>query len=231
MVRYRIFNIQTSGAYLPIRKINSPIFPLFLANTLLNMKRAFDCVTSFLILLVFFPFGIIISVLILVGSRGGIFYIQERVGKNGKPFGLYKFRTMKRRADLEGKLTVGMRDPRITKTGYFLRKYKLDEFPQFLNVIKGDMSIVGPRPEVQEYVDLYTEEQKKILNVRPGITDLASLEYYNENALLGQSDDPQKTYIEQVMPAKLELNKKYLENPTLGADIKIMWKTFLKMLS
>ena len=195
------------------------------------MKRLFDILVSGIILLLFLPIGIMISVFIVMGSRGGIFYVQERIGKNEIAFGLLKFRTMKKNADKEGKLTVGMRDPRITKIGYFLRKYKLDEFPQFLNVIKGDMSIVGPRPEVREYVDLYNVEQKKILNVRPGITDLASLEYYNENALLGESENPQKTYIEEVMPAKLELNRKYLENPTVGADIKIMWKTFLKMIS
>lgn len=169
--------------------------------------------------------------MILLSSRGGIFYIQERVGKDKKPFGLLKFRTMKQNADREGKLTVGMRDARITKVGYFLRKYKLDEFPQFLNVLKGDMSVVGPRPEVKEYVDLYTKEQLEILHVRPGITDLASLEYYRENELLGQAEDPQKTYIEEVMPAKIELNKKYLANPSLGTDIKIIWRTFLKMFS
>ena len=195
------------------------------------MKRIFDIIMAIVILTLVLPFGIIISMMILFSSRGGIFYIQERVGKDKKPFGLLKFRTMKQNADKEGKLTVGMRDGRITKVGYFLRKYKLDEFPQFLNVLKGDMSVVGPRPEVKEYVDMYTIEQLKILNVRPGITDLASLEYFRENELLGQAEDPQKTYIEDVMPAKIELNKKYLANPSLGTDIKIIWRTFLKMFS
>jgi len=137
---------------------------------------------------------------------------------------------MRKNADKTGKLTVGMRDPRITRSGIFIRKYKLDEFPQFINVLKGEMSIVGPRPEVKEYVDLYTTEQLEILNVKPGITDLASLEYFKENELLGNAEDPQKTYIEEIMPAKIELNKKYIANPTIVADIKIMWQTFLKII-
>lgn len=177
------------------------------------------------------PFGIVISILILVTSSGGVFYVQQRIGKNQKPFGLLKFRTMSKGADKSGKLTVGMRDSRITLIGYFLRKYKLDEFPQFVNVLFGTMSIVGPRPEVEEYVKLYTAEQLEVLNVKPGITDLASLEYFNENDLLGKSSDPQKTYIEEVMPAKLELNKKYISNPSLANDIKIMWRTFKKIIS
>jgi lipopolysaccharide/colanic/teichoic acid biosynthesis glycosyltransferase len=194
------------------------------------MKRIFDIVVSILILLVFLPFGIIVSLAILFESRGGVFYFQERIGKNGIPFKLWKFRSMRKDSDKSGKLTVGMRDPRITRSGIFIRKYKLDEFPQFINVLKGEMSIVGPRPEVKEYVDLYTAEQRQILNVQPGITDLASLEYFKENELLGNSEDPQKTYIEEIMPAKIELNKKYISNPTIGADIKIMWQTFLKII-
>lgn len=194
------------------------------------MKRIFDILLSLIILILFFPFGVIISLCIILSSRGGAFYIQERIGRNGAHFGLYKFRTMRQDSDKVGKLTVGMRDPRITKIGYFLRKSKLDEFPQFLNVLKGEMSIVGPRPEVQEYVDLYTDDQREILSVRPGITDYASLEFFQENELLGNSDDPQKTYIEEIMPAKLALNKKYLERPTVGHDLQIMWKTFLKIV-
>lgn len=194
------------------------------------MKRIVDILFSILILSIFLPFGIIIAIWILLESRGGVFYFQERIGRFGKPFALWKFRTMSKNADKQGKLTVGMRDPRITKSGYFIRKYKLDEFPQFINVLKGEMSIVGPRPEVKEYVDLYTEEQREILNVKPGITDLASLEYFNENELLGKAENPQKAYIEKVMPAKIELNKKYIANPTIGADIRIMWKTFLRII-
>lgn len=194
------------------------------------MKRIFDISCSVIILLLFLPFGLIISLLILLESRGGVFYRQERIGRYGKPFRLFKFRSMRKNADKQGKLTVGMKDPRITRTGYFIRKFKLDEFPQFINVILGDMSIVGPRPEVKEYVDLYTEDQRRILDVRPGITDLASLEYFEENELLGKSDDPQKTYIEEIMPAKIELNKRYLANPTLWNDLKIMWQTFMRII-
>lgn len=194
------------------------------------MKRIFDIVVSIIILLIFLPFGIIVSLAILFESRGGVFYFQERIGKNGIPFKLWKFRSMRKDSDKSGKLTVGMRDPRITRSGIFIRKYKLDEFPQFINVLKGEMSIVGPRPEVKEYVDLYTVEQRQVLSVKPGITDLASLEYFKENEMLGNSEDPQKTYIEEIMPAKIELNKKYISNPTIGADIKIMWQTFLKII-
>ncbi len=138
---------------------------------------------------------------------------------------------MRKDADRSGKLTVGMRDPRITRVGYFLRKSKLDEFPQFVNVLKGDMSIVGPRPEVVEYVALYTDEQKKVLSVKPGITDFASLEYFKENELLGKSKDPQKTYIEEIMPAKLKLNLRYIDEKSLGKDLTIIAKTFFKMFS
>lgn len=194
------------------------------------MKRIFDIVVSFCILLVFFPFGLLIALAIVIESRGGAFYRQERIGKDGVPFRLWKFRTMRVDADKLGKLTVGMRDPRITRVGYVIRKTKLDEFPQFINVFVGEMSIVGPRPEVKEYVDLYTEEQREVLQVKPGITDYASLEYFKENELLGQSENPRETYIHEIMPAKIALNKKYLANPTLGQDIKIMWQTFLKMI-
>ena len=194
------------------------------------MKRLFDILVSTIILLFFLPLGIVIAILIVLGSKGGVFYRQERIGLHGKPFFLFKFRTMKPDSDKAGKLTVGMRDPRITSIGYFIRKYKIDEFPQFLNVISGKMSIVGPRPEVQEYVDLYNEEQRKILNVKPGITDYASLEYFDESRLLGESTNPRETYIQEIMPSKILLNQKYLDNPTLGHDIQIMWKTFLKMI-
>lgn len=194
------------------------------------MKRLFDLVVATLILLCFLPFGMIIALLIALESRGGVFYRQERIGQFGKPFRLWKFRTMRKNADQLGKLTVGMRDPRITRVGLVLRKVKLDEFPQFLNVLAGQMSIVGPRPEVKEYVDLYTEEQRAVLSVKPGITDYASLEYFRENELLGQSADPRKTYIEEIMPAKIALNKRYIVDPTLGQDLKIMWKTFVRMM-
>lgn len=195
------------------------------------MKRSFDIFCSLLILSCFLPIGILLAVAIVLESRGGVFYRQTRVGRFGKPFKLWKFRTMRPNADRLGTLTVGMRDPRITRVGYFIRKTKMDEFPQFLNVLSGEMSIVGPRPEVQEYVDLYTEDQREILQVRPGITDYASLEYFKENELLGQSENPRQTYIEEIMPAKIALNKKYIAHPTLGTDLSIMWKTFVKIIA
>ncbi len=195
------------------------------------MKRLFDIICSIIILLVFFPFGLTISLIILMTSKGGVFYRQERIGKNGVPFMLYKFRSMSVGADKKGTLTVGMRDSRITPIGVFIRKYKLDEFPQFINVLKGDMSIVGPRPEVSEFVALYTEEQREILNVKPGITDLASLAYFEENALLAKSNNPRQTYVDEIMPAKIELNKEYIRQPTLTNDMKIMWRTFRKIIS
>ena len=194
------------------------------------IKRIFDILFSSVILLFFLPIGLIISLLIVLTSPGGVFYRQERIGKSGIPFLIMKFRSMRTDSDVKGKLTVGMRDPRITSIGYFIRKYKLDEFPQFINVLKGDMSVVGPRPEVQEYVDLYSQDQRKVLDVKPGITDYASLYYFKENELLAQSINPQKTYIEEIMPAKLKLNEKYLENPTVFHDLKIIFKTFAKIL-
>lgn len=194
------------------------------------MKRFFDLCVSLTILVIFFPFGVIISMLILLESRGGIFYRQQRVGRNGIEFSLLKFRTMNPDSDKLGQLTVGMRDPRITRIGYFLRKTKLDEFPQFINVILGQMSIVGPRPEVREYVDLYSDAQLKILSVKPGITDYASLEYFDESRILGESENPQATYIQEIMPAKLKLNEKYLNDPSIWKDLHVMWCTFKKMI-
>jgi lipopolysaccharide/colanic/teichoic acid biosynthesis glycosyltransferase len=194
------------------------------------MKRIFDIIFSVIVLLLFLPFACIISIVIALESKGGVFYYQERIGKNGVPFQLWKFRTMQKNADQYGKLTVGMNDARITKAGLFLRKYKLDEFPQFVNVLLGDMSIVGPRPEVAEYVALYNEQQRAVLDVEPGITDYASLEYFKENELLGKSPDPKKTYIEEVMPAKLAINLKYVQQAGFFQDIKIIWLTFLKVI-
>ena len=194
------------------------------------MKRAFDIIFSLLVLTIFLPFGIIISLLIVLSSSGGIFYKQERIGKNGVPFLLYKFRSMRTNSDQSGTLTVGMKDSRITKIGVFIRKYKLDEFPQFINVLFGSMSVVGPRPEVSEFVALYTQEQRKVLDVKPGITDYASLEYFNENEVLAKSSDPRKTYIKEVMPHKIMINQKYLSRPTLGHDLKIIGKTIKRIL-
>ncbi len=195
------------------------------------MKRVFDIFFSSLILCFFLPVGCILAVWILLESRGRVFYYQERIGLGGKPFQLIKFRSMKKNADREGRLTIGMRDSRITKSGYFIRKFKLDEFPQFINVLKGDMSVVGPRPEVGEYVRLYNQSQREILQVKPGITDIASLEFFDENKLLGESDNPRQTYIKEIMPAKIELNKQYLKNSTIKNDISIVFKTFLKIIT
>ena len=194
------------------------------------MIRMFDIFFSTLGLIILFPFFIVFYLLIRIESKGGAFYIQERIGKNGKPFGLYKFRSMRVGSDAEGLLTVGERDNRITRIGYVLRKTKIDELPQLLNVLKGDMSLVGPRPEVRKYTDMYTEEQRKVLYVRPGITDYASIEYVNENELLSKADDPERMYIEKVMPDKIKLNMKYLEHYTVGEYFKIIFLTFKSLV-
>lgn len=194
------------------------------------MIRLFDIFFSALGLIILFPFFVVFYLLIRIESKGGAFYIQERIGKNGKPFGLYKFRTMRVGSDTEGLLTVGERDSRITRIGYILRKTKIDELPQLLNVLKGDMSLVGPRPEVRKYTDLYTEEQRKVLSVRPGITDYASIEYVNENELLSKADDPERMYIEEVMPDKIKLNMKYLKHYTVGEYFRIIFLTFKSLI-
>ena len=194
------------------------------------MIRLFDILFSLLGLLLLSPLFVVIYLLIIAESKGGAFYIQERIGKNSKPFGLYKFRSMRVGSDAEGLLTVGERDNRITRTGYILRKTKIDELPQLLNVLKGDMSLVGPRPEVKKYTDMYTEEQRKVLSVRPGITDYASIEYVNENELLSKADDPEQMYIEKVMPDKIKLNMKYLEHYTVGEYFKIIFLTFKSLV-
>lgn len=193
-------------------------------------KRLFDIFSSFIGLIILLPFLFIISLCVLISSPGGIFYRQVRVGKNGKDFRLWKFRSMRPDSDKKGLLTVGGKDPRVTGIGYFLRKYKLDELPQLINVLVGDMSVVGPRPEVRKYVDMYSPEQKRVLEVQPGITDYASIEYSDENELLARSADPEKTYIEEIMPAKLKLNMKYIEEKNLGTDLKIIFRTIGKIL-
>jgi lipopolysaccharide/colanic/teichoic acid biosynthesis glycosyltransferase len=195
------------------------------------MKRFVDIISSLIVLLIGLPFFLVIAVLIVVSSKGGVFFIQKRVGKNNLDFNLYKFRTMKPNSESKGQITVGGRDARITKIGYWLRKFKMDEFPQLINVIKGDMSIVGPRPEVRKYVSLYSDEQLKVLTVRPGLTDIASLEYIDENELLGKSTNPEATYINEIMPKKLELNLKYIAHQSLWLDIKLIFKTFFKILT
>ncbi len=195
------------------------------------MIRLFDIVFSFVGLLILLPFFILIAICIKLSSSGPVFFIQQRVGKANSDFKLIKFRTMKINSENQGLLTVGGRDPRITGIGYSLRKFKLDELPQLINVLIGDMSLVGPRPEVRKYVDLYTVEQKKVLNVRPGITDNASLEYFNENELLAKSNDPEQTYIKEIMPAKINLNMKFISDPGLGSYFAIIFKTLGKVFS
>ena len=195
------------------------------------MKRVLDFLCSLVVLVLLLPVWLMVALLIVMESRGGVFYVQKRVGKDNRDFNLYKFRTMRPDSDSKGLLTVGARDSRITRVGYFLRKYKIDEFPQLLNILKGDMSIVGPRPEVRKYVDLYTPEQMRVLSVRPGLTDYASIRYVNENEVLAASDDPERTYIEEVMPAKLALNLQYIDNQSLKEDFKLIFKTFTAILS
>lgn len=194
------------------------------------MKRLMDVVFSFFILVAFLPFGLIISICIGLESRGGVFYRQERIGQNGKPFLLLKFRSMRPYAELHGKLTVGARDPRVTRVGSFIRRHKLDEFPQFINVLKGEMSVVGPRPEVLEYVAQYSDEQRRVLDYKPGITDIASITYFEENRLLANAKDPQRTYIEEIMPEKIRINLAYQANATIWKDLGVVWKTLLRII-
>ena len=172
---------------------------------------------------------IIIAILIKLDSKGPIFFKQVRVTKNGREFKIFKYRTMRVGSDKFSQITVG-KDSRITKVGDFLRKYKLDEIPQLINVLIGDMSLVGPRPEVPKYVALYTEEQREILKVRAGITDYASIEFSNENDILANETDPEKAYIEKIMPRKIKLNKKYLSEISVMTDIKIILLTIKKIL-
>ena len=192
--------------------------------------RFFDFILSLVGLVILAPLFIVLSVWIKIDSMGPVFYKQIRVGQNGKDFGLFKFRSMVVDADKKGLITVGGRDPRITRSGYFIRKYKLDELPQLINVLVGDMSLVGPRPEVRKYVDLYTDEQQKVLSVKPGITDYASIEYMDENEILGKSNDPEKTYIEEIMPEKIKYNMKYINNKNLFEYFKIIFLTVLKIV-
>ena len=194
------------------------------------MKRLLDILFSIGILGLFFPLGCLLSLAILLESKGGVFYRQERIGKNGKAFFLLKFRSMRPLADQSGKLTIGTKDPRITRVGIFIRKYKLDEFPQFINVLRGEMSLVGPRPEVSEYVQLYSQEQQKVLGYKPGITDVASLAYFEENRLLAESQDPHRTYVEEIMPEKLRLNLDYQQKANVLTDIGVIIRTALRIL-
>jgi lipopolysaccharide/colanic/teichoic acid biosynthesis glycosyltransferase len=190
------------------------------------IKRIFDFIISFVSLLFIFPLLFLISIIIKISTPGPVLYKQVRVGKYNKEFKIFKFRTMHLNADKMGLLTVGGRDPRVTTVGYYLRRYKVDELPQLINVFKGDMSFVGPRPEVRQYVNLYSENQKKVLNVKPGITDLASIEFRNENEILSEQEDPNQYYIDNIMPKKLEINLKYIAQRDLLKDLGVIIKTF-----
>jgi lipopolysaccharide/colanic/teichoic acid biosynthesis glycosyltransferase len=194
------------------------------------MKRTFDIVVSGLALLVLLPVLVAIGLAVACGSPGGPFFRQVRVGRHGQEFRLLKFRSMRPGSESGGQLTVGDRDPRITGVGYFLRRTKLDELPQLLNVLKGDMSLVGPRPEVPRYVALYSPEQRKVLHVRPGMTGLASLAYFDENAILARSQDPHSTYVKEVMPTKLRLELQYVDRASVAFDVVILARTAARIL-
>ena len=193
------------------------------------LKRLFDIFMSLAFIIILLPVFIIISIWILIDSRGGVLYLQSRVGKNNRDFRMYKFRSMRPESDTLGLLTIGDHDPRVTRAGKFLRKTKLDELPQMLNILKGNMSFVGPRPEVRKYVELYSAEQMKVLSVRPGLTDYASLEYIDEDSILGQSKDPDRIYITEIMPAKLELNMRYIRERSFARDLLIILQTVAKI--
>lgn len=195
------------------------------------MKRLFDIVLSLCGLIIISPLLIIISIIIKANDGGPLFYRGVRVGLYGKLFRIFKFRTMVMNAEKIGGSSTSDNDLRITKIGKFLRKYKLDELPQFINVLKGDMSIVGPRPEVEYYVNMFTEEEKAILSVKPGITDWASLWNSDEGALLAESEDPDKTYFEEIRPEKIRLQLKYVNNHNFWIDIKIIFLTIIAIFS
>ncbi len=194
------------------------------------LKRTFDIVASGLGLLALAPLFAVVALWIKCDSQGSVFYRQVRVGRGNRDFRLFKFRSMRPDSDRLGLITVGGRDPRVTRSGYYIRKYKLDELPQLINVFKGDMSLVGPRPEVRKYVDMYTPEQMRVLDVRPGITSLASIRYRNENDILAASDNPDRTYVEKVMPDKLAIDLEYVPKANLWTDIRLIFATFHEII-
>jgi len=195
------------------------------------MIRIFDLILSSIGLLVLAPLFIIISSIIKLDSSGPVFFKQLRVGRWNADFYLFKFRTMRPNSEKSGQLTVGGKDPRITEIGYVLRKYKIDELPQLINVFLGQMSLVGPRPEVRKYVNLYSREQRNVLSVKPGISDFASIEYANENEVLGKADNPEKVYIEKIMIEKLNLNQKFINAPNIGNYFRVIFLTLNKIIS
>lgn len=194
------------------------------------VKRIFDIISSLFGLILLLPVFLVAGILVKLTTKGPILFTQIRVGKKNKDFKIYKFRTMKANSDKSGLLTVGGKDSRITKIGYYLRKSKIDELPQLINVLIGDMSFVGPRPEVRKFVNLYSEKQKKVLEVRPGITDLASIEFRNENEILAQQKKPNEYYIDVIMPHKLQINLNYIKERNLLKDFEVIFKTFVVIL-
>ena len=190
------------------------------------MKRLFDIVASGFGLIVLSPLFLILAVWIKLDSPGPVFYRQVRVGRDNRDFRIFKFRSMRVGADKGSLVTIGGHDPRVTRSGYIIRKLKLDELPQLINVFVGDMSLVGPRPEVRHYVDYWTPEQMRVLSVRPGITDPASIKFRNENELMEKAEDPEKYYIEVIMQEKLRLYLEYVDNHSFFGDIGLMFKTF-----
>ena len=190
------------------------------------MKRLFDIVASACGLILLSPLFFIVSVWIKLDSIGPVFYRQVRVGRYNKDFRIFKFRSMRVGADKGSLVTIGGRDPRVTRIGYYLRKFKIDELPQLINVFIGDMSLVGPRPEVRHYVDYWTPEQLHVLDVRPGITDPASIKFRNENELMESAEDPESFYINVIMQEKLELYLEYVQNASFWYDVKLIFKTF-----
>ena len=190
------------------------------------MKRLFDIVASGLGLILLSPVFVLLAVWIKLDSKGPVFYRQVRVGYKNRDFRIFKFRSMRMGADNGSLVTIGGRDPRVTRSGYFIRKFKLDELPQLINVLTGDMSLVGPRPEVRHYVDYWTPEQMHVLDVRPGITDPASIKFRNENELMEQVEDPEKYYIEVIMQEKIKLYLEYVEKQGFWYDLGLIIKTF-----
>lgn len=189
------------------------------------MKRLFDIVASCIWLVVLSPLLLAVAIWIKLDSKGPVFYRQVRVGRYNKDFRIFKFRSMRMGSDKGSLVTIGGRDPRVTRSGYFIRKYKLDELPQLLNVLLGDMSLVGPRPEVRHYVNYWTPKQMHVLDVRPGLTDPASIKFRNENDLLEQVEDPEAYYINVIMQEKIKLYLEYVEQASFGYDLKLLFKT------
>jgi len=190
-----------------------------------DTKRIFDLLVSSIAILLLLPFFILVAIFIVLDSKGNVIYAQDRVGRNKVNFRLFKFRTMCTNADKQGLLTVGDHDSRITRVGYWLRKYKIDELPQLFNILKGDMSFVGPRPEVSKYVELYDASQQRVLSVKPGITDWASIEYIDENELLASASDPEMYYKTKIIPRKIIQNLRYIDHKNLWVDLKIILLT------